>query len=261
MTSTMLGKMLQVLSLALSAALAARLFATSLYKRYPLFFWYFIFRVVNETWPLFIETNSARYAYIWASTEPFVLLFYILLVAELYRIVLDKYPGLYTVGRWAMYASISISVTISALSLLPKLAPAMPQRTRILAYLFMTERGIDTALVIFIIVLLLFLSRYPIKLSCNARVHAVVYCVFFLSSTLGLLMRGLFGMRLADTLNTAMTATGATSVLAWLILLSPAGEGVRVAHDGGGSEQEKRLLTQLEVLNAILLRVSRPQIR
>src|SRR5215475_6902898 len=105
----MLGTMLQILSLALSAAVAARLFATGLYKRYPLFFLYFIFRVLNETWPVFIETNSASYAYIWAWTEPFVLLFYLLLVAELYRIVLDKYPGLYTVGRWAMYASVCIS--------------------------------------------------------------------------------------------------------------------------------------------------------
>ena len=241
--------------------MAAKLFATGLYERYPFFSLYFVFRVPNGIWPLFVETNSARYAYIWVWIDPLVLLFYILLVAELYRIVLDKYPGLYTVGRWTMYASVCISVTISALSLLPKLTPATPQHTRTLAYFFMTERGIDTALAVFIILLLLFLSRYPIKLSRNARVHAVIYCVFFLSSTLGLLMRGLFGMRLADTLNTAMTATGAASVLAWLILLSPAGEEVRAASAGRGTEQEKRLLTQLEMLNATLLRVSRSQIR
>jgi hypothetical protein len=241
--------------------MAAKLFKTGLYRRYPLFFLYFVFRVPNGVWPLFVDLKSDLYAYIWAWTDPIVLIFYILLVAELYRLVLEKYPGLYTVGRWVMYASVCISVTISILSLLPKLTPEMPQRTRKLAYFFVTERGIDTALAIFIILLLLFMSRYPIKLSRNARVHAMIYCVFFLSSTLGLLMRGLFGMLLAGPVNTALTAISAASVLAWLILLSSEGEEVPKVHPYMETPQEQRLLSQLDMLNATLLRASRHQTR
>jgi hypothetical protein len=261
MTSAALGSFLQVLSLLLSVAMAAKLFTTGLYQRYRVFFFYFLFRVLNTSSPLLFDTNSDTYAYIWAWSEPFVLLFYILVVIELYRLVLERYPGLYTAGRWAMYASVAISVTISVLSLLPKLTPATPQHTRKLAYFFVTERGVDTALAVFIILLLLFLSRYPIKLSRNARVHAVIYCVFFLSNTLGLLMRGLFGMRVADTVNTAFTMINVGSVLAWLILLSPAGEEVHAPQKRVASDHERRLLTQLDTLNATLLRVSRQQIR
>jgi hypothetical protein len=262
MTSAALGSVLQALSLLFAAMMAFKLFTTGLYKRYPFFFAYFLFKVPNGIWPLcFTGTGSALYAYLWVWTTPIGLLFYVLLVIELYRLILENYPGLYTVGRWTMYLSVAISITISALTLLPKLSPALPQRTRKLAYVFIAERGIDTALALFIFLLLLFLSRYPIQLSRNARIHAVIYCIFFLSSTLGLLIRGFFGMRLADAVNTALTGVTVSCILAWLILLRPAGEEVRAPQKRKGTAQEERLLTQLDVLNATLLRVSRQHSR
>ena len=127
--------------------------------------------------------------------------------------------------------------------------------------LIVTERGIDTALAVFILLLLLFLSRYPVKLSPNARVHAVIYSVFFLSNTVNLLMRTLFGWPVAVAVNTTLTVINVCSVLAWLILLSPAGEEVRITHSGMAPEHEKRLLTQLDFVNTTLLRVSRQQSR
>ena len=40
------------------------------------------------------------------------MLFYILVVMELYGLVFERYKGLYTLGRWAMYGAIVISATI-----------------------------------------------------------------------------------------------------------------------------------------------------
>ena len=115
------------------------------------------------------------------------------MVVELYKLVLEKYKGLYTLGRWALYVSLAISVSISAISLLPQIKPTMPQRSRIMLYVLATERGIHTGLAIFIILILCFLSFFPVKLSRNVRVHALVFSIFFLSSTFVLLMRSLFG--------------------------------------------------------------------
>ena len=51
-------------------------------------------------------------------------------------------------------------------------------------YVLATERGIETALAIFIILMLCFLSFFPVKLSRNVRVHALVFSIFFLEQYL-----------------------------------------------------------------------------
>jgi len=89
----------------------------------------------------------------------------------------------------------------------------------------------------------------------------VVYAVFFLSSTVALLLRTLLGMRVAASVNTALIIFSACSVLAWLVFLTPAGEKIQDKQSRMEPEQEKRLLGQLDVLNATLLRVSRQQMR
>jgi hypothetical protein len=255
--SSALASFLQAILLLGSALMAWRLYSTGLYRQYPIFFLYCIFRVPNSIWPLLLGVDSALYQQIWMITDPLVVGFYILMVVELYRVVLSKYKGLYSLGRWAMYASVVVAVTISLLSLLPKLTPATPQRTRLMGYFIFTERGIDSALAIFILLILLFLSRYPIRLSQNARVHALIYSVFFLSNTVGLFLRMLFGLKASENLNMVFTAISASSMIAWLVLLSPAGEEIPDKQLRIRPEQEQRLLTQLDALNASLLRVSR----
>jgi hypothetical protein len=88
------------------------------------------------------------------------------------------------------------------------------------------------------------------------RVHALVFSIFFLSSTLMLLMRTLFGLRLADEVNTVLMGITAASVVAWLTLLRAAGEDSRRAPVPIGPEHESRLLAHLDTINAALLRTS-----
>jgi len=71
-----------------------------------------------------------------------------------------------------------------------------------------------------------------------------------------ILMRSLFGKRLADEFNTISLGVTAASVVAWLTLLSKAGEDVRCPAASIGPEHERRLLTHLDSLNAALLRNS-----
>jgi hypothetical protein len=95
-----------------------------------------------------------------------------------------------------------------------------------------------------------------VKLSRNVRVHALVFSIFFLSSTFMLLMRSLFGLRLADEVNTVLLGITAASVVAWLTLLRAAGEDTQGAPALYGQEDESRLLMHLDSLNAALLRAS-----
>jgi len=131
---------------------------------------YFLFRIPNTLWPLVFDIRSDAYFYSYIFTLPAALVFYILLVMELYRLVLEQYKGLHSVGKWAMYASVAGAVTISILTLIPKITPSMPQKSTAIGLVMVSERGVYTALAVFIILLLLLLSFFPIQLRRNVRV-------------------------------------------------------------------------------------------
>jgi hypothetical protein len=256
MTSAVLVSGLRAVLLLGSVLMVLKLYSTGLYRHYPIFFAFFIFRIPNSIWPLFLDVSSNLYLHVWVLTDPIGLGFYVLMVVELYKLVLEKYKGLYSLGRWALYVSLAISLSISAISLLPRIKPRMPQSSKIMAYVLATDRGIDTALAIFIVLILCFLSFFPVKLSRNVRMHALIFSIFFLSNTFVLLMRNLFGMRLGNEINTLLMAITAASVVAWLTLLRTAGEDARLAPVPIGQQHESRLLAHLDTLNAALLRAS-----
>ena len=256
MTSAALDTFLRAVLLLGSILMVFKLYRTGLYHRYPVFFVFFIFRIPNSIWPLFVNLSSPLYQQVWVPTDLIGQGFYVLMVVELYRLALEKYKGLYSMGRWVMYLSLAVSLGISAASLLPQIKPSMPQRSKIMFYVVATERGIQTGLAIFILLILCFLSFFPVKLSRNVRVHALVFSVFFLSNTFVLLMRSLFGLRLASEMGTVLLGVTTASVVAWLALLNAAGEEARMAPAPSGQVHESRLLTHLDSLNAALLRVS-----
>lgn len=253
----MLGYLLQGALIVGGLLTAIRLYTTGLYRRYPIFFAFFIFKIPYNAVPLFLKTSSNSYLHYWVLTEPIVMGFYILMVAELYRLVLEKYKGLYTMGRWAMYTCSTISVAIAAITLLPRIKPSAPQVSKIMGFMVAGERGIVFSLAIFLILLLVFLALFPVRLSRNVRVHALIYTVFFLSNTIALLLRTLFGLKLADEVNAAFSVFSLLAVFSWLIFLSPAGEDVPGPALHLGRDYEQRVLSGLNSLNSTLLKVAR----
>lgn len=251
----MLDSILQAVLLFVSAATVVHLLRSGLSRKYPVFFVYFLVRTPYVLAPIILNVKSPTYFRLWLWAEPLFCVLYVLVVFELYRLVLANYKGLHTVGRWAMYVISAISVTISALTLLPRLRSAKGFAP--FWYVMGFERGVDTSLVIFLLLMLLFLSRYPIRLSRNVRVYAFVYPVFFLSSTLGMLLFTVFGIDVGEAVNSAMSALSIVSTAAFLLLLKPSGETVPKVESTVTPEHAQILLTRLETLNSTLLRVSR----
>ena len=234
-----------------------KLLKTGLFRRYPAFFAYLIVPVPCFAALVFIPLRSPAYFYIWAVIQPVAWFLSIRMVFELYRLILERHKGLYSLGRWAMYTGIAVSVTISALTLLPHITPQMPQRSKGMAYFTAGERGIDFSLAIFLLFMMFLLSWYAVPLCRNVVVHAVICTVFFLSSALRLLLYSVFGLKNFDALNTGMMVVSTTCVLAWFFLLNRRGEEVRVKLPWIGPEQEERILSQLDSMNAALLRTAR----
>ncbi|MGB9457162.1 MAG: hypothetical protein WCB12_14030 [Bryobacteraceae bacterium] len=257
MLTAAIQQYVQILLLIGSALVAAKLYRSGLWRKYSFFFAYFVFRIPNSTWPLMVSTGAPVYLWLWLFTSSVCLIFYVLVVAELYRLILEKYRGLETMGRWAMYAATAVSVLISVLALLPRFTPAMPQRSKHLGYEYALERGIDFSLVMFILLMLLFLSRFPIPLSRNVVVHAAIFTLYFLAAALGLLLHALWGINLSAELSLSLSCVSLLCVGAWLLLLNPAGENVPAHLPLLGSGDEEKILRELDAVNAALLRVSR----
>jgi hypothetical protein len=235
---------------------ALKLFRSGLYRRYRFFFVYLISLVPYGICLLVLDVNSGLYQKFWTVTVPLFWLLYVLVVFELCGLILEKYKGLYTLGRWAMYLATAVSVTVSVLSLLPHITPAMPQQSRIMGYVYATERGVDFSLAIFILLILFFLSRYPVPLSRNVAVHAVVCSIFFLSNTLGLLLKSVFGLHLKIEVDIFVMGISSVCLVAWLVLLNAKGEKVRLSTLHFGRGDEERMLLELDSLNRTLLRAS-----
>src|SRR5258708_4371406 len=143
MSSATLALILRTLSLVGSAWVAYRLFQSGLYRRYTILFVFLAFRVAVGPYPFLLDVRSDAYMYMWTTTQPLFWLFYVLTVVELSRLVLERYKGLYSIFRVAVIVSTVVSVTVSALSLIPKIKPTSPQRSKILGLFLVSERGLE----------------------------------------------------------------------------------------------------------------------
>lgn len=251
-----LSKILQIISFLGAALLVARLYTTGLWRTYPVFFAYFVFRIPNSLWPLLISNRTRTYEDVWILTEPISWIFHVLVVVELCRLVLRHHRGIYSLLRWAMYGSVALAVTFSILSLLPKIKPRMTMDTRLVGFYFATQRGLDFSLAVFILLILFFLSRYPVRLNRNILVHATLYTLFFFGGALTMFLHTLFGSSGTATVNLLLEALSAACIFAWAALLTCKGEETRDSFIHFSPRHEQHALRQLESLNATLLKAS-----
>src|SRR5579862_1763850 len=102
---------------------AIKLGWTGLYRRYRVLFVYLLFRSFNLAIVLiwFSDSSSGSYQKEWAIVQPLSWFFSVLVVLELYSLILEKYKGLATLGRWFQYAGSALAIGISALTLVPKI--------------------------------------------------------------------------------------------------------------------------------------------
>src|SRR5581483_10405569 len=243
---------------------AIRLYCQSLHKRYHVLFLFLSFGVTRAfillvfslpslTKALNVPHPRGVYAWIWVLTEPVLWFFYVGIVLELYSLVLANYKGLQTVGRWAFLIAMALAVLISGLSVL--LTSSHHNETAVVIFYYaLIDRGIMFTLVLFILLILFFLSWYPIKLSRNLIIHAIICTVFLISLSMGYLVRNVQGTAVTHAVNIANLGITIACWGAWMLLLTREGEGTRmVVRREWTPEEEKRLVDQLTAINSSLL--------
>jgi hypothetical protein len=248
-------------SIVANAVTAWRLRQLSLHSVYRFFFVYLMFAAARSVtlFLLPVSLGSSTYAIIYLATAPILWIFYVLVVLELYSLVLRNYAGIYSLGRWTLYGALLVSIAISILTLIPTWGN---EPSRLLFWCTTVERGVVFSLVIFVLLILLFLSSYPVSLNRNILVHCIVYTVYFLGISTMELIRNVVGRDVVRQLNNVVLVMTMASYLAWIFLLTRAGEerAAMLRHSWTPAD-EHRLVDQLNNINATLLRVARKEHR
>ena len=242
-------------SIVANAVAALRLYQLDLNRVYRFFFAYLVFALFRSLVLLPFNTRGATYAVMYFASAPMMWVFYILVVLELYSLVLQNYSGIYSLGRWTLYGALLFSVAVSLLTLIPVWGK---ESSRLMFWSTTVERGVVFSLVLFLLLILIFLTRYPVALSRNIIVHCIVYTIFFLGISMTILVRNVIGQTFMREVNHVVLVLGSACYLVWIFFLTKAGEKrIMMLRHTWSEADEQRLIDQLNSINATLLRTAR----
>jgi hypothetical protein len=256
LTSMSIERSLWLGNIVLCSVLIGRLYLVKLAATYRFFFTSITFTLVRSISVWQIDPRSPVYATFWKATEPISWLLSTLVVLELCSLIFKEYRGIQVLGRRTIYASLAASVLISLILLMPTWRHSNQAMLSIPRFL-MVERGVDSALVILLLLLLAFLALLPIPLNRNVVIHSVLYSTFFMASSLGIFIANMTNPQTSILISTCLMGVAFLCLVAWIGLLSPEGETkVAVMPKPLPAAYEQRLVEQLSSINATLLRAS-----
>jgi hypothetical protein len=247
---------LQLLSFLFDIVVTVRVIQLGLYRVYPFFFVFLCVPLVPQSVLLMYGSDSRDFRHVWLISEAVRNIVYILVVWELFSVIFRNYAGLRSLSRWVMggaaaIAPLGLVLTFAASS--SRLVSSLP------LMVIRFERGIAFGLVIFIIILLYFISRYPIRLPRNNVVLAMLYSVWFLGDAALLLLSSFVPRAWGYSMvNDGLALLEIGSYMGWTFLLSKAGEYQETrVRQNISPERESVLIGELNAMNEVLLRAGR----
>jgi len=256
MTSASVESSLQILSLLCCLLAVARLIQLRLVRVYPFFFSFLCIPLALQAVVVTYGPGSLAFFWSWWCLEPLRNISYILVVWELFSAVFRNYAGLRSLSRWVMGLAAAFAPVGLVLTML---APGSKIVSKTMTFrLVRFERGITFGLVIFIIILLYFISKYPIKLPRNNVVLCILYTIWFLGDSAFLLTASFLPKGHEDIMNDGLAVFEIGSYLGWAVLLSKTGEYQETrVRQNISREREQVLIGELTAMNEVLLRAGR----
>jgi hypothetical protein len=204
--------------------------------------------------PLRPDSNAYASTYFYSTPVLWVLAY--LVVLELYRLILEDYPGISSVGRKAVSWCMGLAVIVSAATAIPDLKSAGRQFP-ILHIFNVVERSTVLGLLLFLVLIQVFLFRYRLQLPRNRIVYAAGYALYFgIGVAQGILLTAL-GIPIVVTSDQWVISVAGLLLLAGTVLLSRAGE-VRVKPESDDDSSDRaHLHEQLAGINKMLSRAAR----
>jgi hypothetical protein len=205
-------------------------------------------------WPI----QGQVYYWGYLTFQPVLLLVEIAVVFQLFQDTMSSYAGIQTAARRTLQAVVAIStlgsVTLTALSW------DNDARRSIHAYYWLVvNHWVQFGLALMVIALILFLSRFPVRLARNTYVSCYFFCAVFLVEACDSLLATLSPLLFSRLVDMAAVLLVSVLLIAWTAMMrhqsaDSVTEGVHFGNRDTGS-----LLLQLESLNQTLSRVGRQQ--
>jgi len=245
-----------VFSIVCHVVLLWRLWAQKLARVYL----YLTAFLVGETFQsivvLPVSPRSVLYEGIFLWSTPFLWILAYLVVLELYRLVLEDYPGIASAGRKGVSWCMGVAIVISFVYAIPDLRTQAGAFSVMRTYVIF-ERSIVLGLLVFLVLIQLFLFRYRLRLSPNRMVYATGYAVYFALVAAWDAVITSLGLHIVASFNLGIVVISDVILLAGAALLSQAGEVKPQLEAVDSSADRARLQQQLADINRMLSRAAR----
>jgi hypothetical protein len=203
-----------------------------------------------------VRPRSTLYGGIFLISSPIIWILAYLVVLELYRLILEDYPGIASVGRKAVSWCMGLALFVSVAYAIPDLRTTSGEFPVLRIYTI-AERSTILGLLLFLVLIQVFLLRYRLRLSPNRIVYATGYALYFGVFVAQDVIFAALGIRVVYTYTLWIVALGNIVPLAGAALLSSKGE-VRVQLESTDSSADRaRLQQQLADINRMLSRAAR----
>lgn len=192
-------------------------------------------------------------SYIYLFAQPILLLLAVMIVLEVFRRVLVNYPGIAVFSQRIVVASLLIGLAV-AFALASGDMPNMSTPQAMLMLYTLATRVVYSAVCIFLILIVLFLSWMPVVLPPNTIRHGFFLFFYFLLSAIANLFLHRMGLDVRLQVNLALTLLTLASLFFWMIFLRREGEIAQPAVSRSRAVNTGRYLDKLQELNNSLSR-------
>jgi hypothetical protein len=200
--------------------------------------------------------NDPAYALLFEYTAIAIWVIAYLVVLELYRLTLEDYPGISSVGRKAVTWSMGLAVAVSIVYAVPDLRGVRAENILVRIYPIL-ERSTVLGLLLFLVLIQMFLFHYRVQLSRNRMIYATGYAVYFgISMALDIVWAGL-GNHVAIKLSLWSVGVAGVLLLAGAVLVGHKGEVKVQLEPVDANSDRARLQQQLTEMNRMLSRAAR----
>jgi hypothetical protein len=248
------------LNICAALILAIRLYTSNLRDSYRWFLVLICYETVFGFLAIGIRLHLLRldYRLLWLCLEPIQWILYFAVCYSLVRRILTDHPGIYSVSKKILIGCFALSALISVLSgQMEYRATGMDDLP--VNILLIVDRAVSTGALLVLLLSLGYLLWFPVEVARNVAYLSAGLVVYFASETCLLLARDIWSPQSLRLVSTVLILISTACLVTWIFCLNSVGERVpvRPGHSWKPEEQQ-RLMSQLDALNAALLRNARP---
>lgn len=241
----------EFLQAAAATIAVGRLIWLGLARRFPALLAYLILLAAANFISGVLPQNSTAYFHVYQAYVPLDCVFSVLAVRELFSLVFSDYPGIVTVGRWAMYTGTALAAGLSLVLANVFWRKDARYHSNTIQYLELSQRSILFSLVVVIATILFVLSRYPLQLRRNTWVLIAFFSTLFMSLAAALLIDSLAPHLYNRYVDGAEAIFIVLCVTGWAIQVQRE-PSPKVSRIHFSIQAEAHLMEQLESLNRFL---------